>query len=68
MVARLSTFSGSSGLTRRTCAEPAKARWFQGNLTLEAECGSEWDLVEGERLYRSRSDQERKQEVELDSC
>ena len=32
------TFSGSSGLIRRTCAEPAKARWFQDNLTLEVEC------------------------------
>ena len=68
MAVRLSIFSGSSGLIRRTCAEPVKARLFQANCTSRVECVLGWGSVGGERLYRSRSGQEREQEVELDSC
>ena len=42
---RLSTFSGSSGLTGRICAELVKAKWFQGSWTLKVEYVSRWGLV-----------------------
>ena len=68
MVARLSTFSGSSGSTRRTCVGLVKVKRFRGSWMLRVGCALGWGLVGGERLYRSRSGQEREQGEEMDSC
>ena len=65
---RLSTFSGSSGLTGRICAKLVKAKWFRVSWTLKVEYVLGWGLVGGKRLYRLRSGRERRQGVELNSC
>ena len=41
----LSTFSGSSGLTGRICAELVKVKWFRGSWTLKVEYMLRWGLV-----------------------
>ena len=45
MVMRLLTFSGSSGLTGRICAELVKVKWFRGSWTLKVEYVSRWGSV-----------------------